>query len=105
MTFTINGLTGAELDQQRAVADSAAASDIVKLKIVSERGRSATAVDDTEAHRISAQQSMGARPAHGAPTATEEIRRAKLEAFQTSEAAKIPSLVVEERAAAVAEAE
>jgi hypothetical protein len=103
--LTIGGFTEAELDAQRAVQDNAAAADLARLKIVAERGRSAVEVDATEQQRIAAQQSLGARPAHGGQSPADEIRRARLEAFQNSDAATIPGLIRQERAGAVTEAE
>jgi hypothetical protein len=104
--FTINGFTEEELDRQRAARGNPTAGAIATLQTVADRLRSAVTVDDSEQQAILAQQSMGATGGSGAPSAPGElIRQAKMAAFQSSDAAKIPGLVVQERAAAVEEAQ
>jgi len=105
MTFTINGFTEQELDARRAAAAFEAADDLVRLRLVADRGRSAVAVNDAEAAAIARQQSLGAKPSRGGGTPAEEVRQAKLRAFRDSDAARIPGMVRQGRAAEVAEAE
>jgi len=102
--FTINGFTEAELDQQRAAQGNPTAGAVATLKIVAERERSAVAVDASVQQSIARQESFGARPSLGGQSPADDIRRARLEEFRNSDAAKIPDLVVQERAAAVEEA-
>jgi hypothetical protein len=100
--FTINGFTEEELDRQRAARGNPTAGAIATLQSVADRLRSAVAVNDSEQQAISAQQSMGAAATTGSGgTPGEIVRQAKMAAFQSSDAAKIPSLVLQERAAAV----
>lgn len=105
MTFTIGGFTEAELDRQKAAQPDPTKGAIETLKIVSERLGMTVAVDGAEYQSISRQQSfgVGARPQYGS-TPPDETRRARLQEFRNSDAAKIPSMLVDERAAAVAEA-
>jgi hypothetical protein len=102
MTFTISGRTEAEIAAQSLER----AGHIQQLKALADHARSAVQVDTAEAQAISRQQSMGARPGYGSGSSpVEQTRQAKLAELQSSDAAKLPGLIREQRAAQRAEAE
>jgi hypothetical protein len=102
MTMTVNGFTEAELDRQRLAQGNPTAGAIATLQTVADRLRSAVSVSDAEQQVISAQASLGARGgSNGTGTPGDVVRAAKMAEFRSSDAARIPGLVRDERAAAV----
>jgi hypothetical protein len=99
MAMTVNGYTEAELDQQRLARGNPTTSAIATLQTVADKLREAVTVHDADMQEISRQQSMGALGGNTVPS--EQIRQAKMAAFKSSDAAKLPGMVRDERAAAV----
>jgi hypothetical protein len=101
----VNGLNDEEAARLRATQGDPVKGAIVTLQTVAERLSQATVVDAAEQQSVSAQASLGARPALGGSSPAAEVRQAKLADFRASDAARIPSLVVAEQAGRVEQAQ